>query len=176
MSSATARQWTDGQEDLLFEIVSKSELKPIGGESDGKMSKVRELWDTIHAEFMLQLPAVNAETFQATRTCTEPRTDFKWDALKRKFASWQKAYSAAKSKHISARAAQTGSASDGQPAEDAFIAAEKDFRLFRRFHEAFGSCVRLQANTTESMEIWQPPGTSLIQLNCSTRQSVAEHK
>ena len=63
------------------------------------------------------------------------------------------------SKYISPRSAQTGSASEGELTEDAFIAADNEWRLFRQFHEVFGDCARVQNKTTESMKLWQRPGT-----------------
>jgi hypothetical protein len=59
-------RWRTEQEQLLLEIVTDRELKPIGGDSDGKPVYSSELWAEIHRRFMSRLPALNA-TLQSTR-------------------------------------------------------------------------------------------------------------
>jgi hypothetical protein len=146
-------------EELLFNLHSKSEFRPVGGQFDAVMASKQEyLWEPALHEFMSRLPALNS-TLQPRRGVL-PRDSFDWNSLKRKWDSWGGKYNEAKKKlGISnrPRKRETGSEAPGEMPEGKMAQAKDFFKLFAQFHAHFGLASRFRDDlTTESMSPFMP--------------------
>jgi hypothetical protein len=157
-ADGTSSRWRLEQEQLLLDILSEQELKPIGGESDGRVVYSAELWAEIHRRFIAQLPAVNA-TLPNTRAGM-PRDSFKVEDLKRRFASWAKQYLHVRQELgivLRPQKGGTGQGCSGTPPADKFVAANLKWVLFQAYHDAFGLCARNRTElAVESQQVWKP--------------------
>jgi hypothetical protein len=161
----SSNRWRDEHESLLLRICTKSENRPIGGPTDGKMAYAKELWQRIHVEFMAELPQLNS-TLQSKRN-SMPRSEFSPEDLQRRFVTWNKMYQSVSQKfdiRIRDKPGATGSAASGVM-PDKHANAVADWHLWAEYHEAFGLCARVRTDAgSESMPAWQFVGTHL----CST--------
>jgi hypothetical protein len=55
-----SKRWRDEHESLMLKICTKTENRPTGGPTDGKMAYAKELWQRVHIECMAELPHLNS--------------------------------------------------------------------------------------------------------------------